>query len=224
MDSRQDGRTATQLRPMNASQGVLARADGAVRFGFGDTTTLCSVNGPVEAKLREEQLDRATVETQYRPATGIPGIQAKVVETAMQGIAESSLLANRHPRTLIQITAQNLNDAGSSIAATLNATAMALLDAGLPLRIVPAAVTCIVTSEGHLWIDPTAEEEAAAKSTHTMAFERESNQLVFMESFGDYTEQELVACHDLCRAGADKVHAFYRIALERKLAEEGLVA
>jgi exosome complex component RRP46 len=71
--SRQDGRTATQLRPMSASQGALTRADGAVRFCFGDSITICSVNGPMEAKLKEEQFDRATVEVQYRPATGLPG-------------------------------------------------------------------------------------------------------------------------------------------------------
>ncbi|KAI8051488.1 ribosomal protein S5 domain 2-type protein [Syncephalis plumigaleata] len=221
--SRQDGRTATQLRPLGASQGALTRADGAVRFSFGDSITICSVNGPMEAKLKEEQLDRATIEVQYRPVTGLPGVRAKVVEAAIRDVAEASILTNQHPRTLIQITAQNLNEAGSLMATTLNATAMALLNAGLPLRSIPAAITCAITAEGEVWIDPTAEEEAMARSIHTMAFVQEKHQLIFIESTGQYTEEQLQACHDLCRAGADKVYAFYRVALERKLAEEGLV-
>jgi exosome complex component RRP46 len=50
------------------------------------------------------------------------------------------------------------------MATTLNATALALLNAGLPLRSIPATITCVITPEGELWIDPTAEEEAVSKS------------------------------------------------------------
>ncbi|RKP27061.1 exosome component Rrp46 [Syncephalis pseudoplumigaleata] len=221
--SRADGRTATQLRPMSASQGVLARADGAVRFGFGDALAICSVNGPMEAKLKEEQLDRATIEVQYRPATGVPGVRARVMEAAIRDIVEASVLANHHPRTLVQVTVQHLNEAGSAMATTLNAVAMALLNAGLPLRSMPATTTCAITADGELLIDPTAEEEAVAASIHTMAFVQEQHQLVYIESTGHYTEEQLAACHELCRAGADKVYAFYRVALEKKLAEEGFV-
>ncbi|RKP11206.1 exosome component Rrp46 [Thamnocephalis sphaerospora] len=221
---RKDGRTTTQMRAMSATQGALERADGSVRFGFGDTQTMCAVNGPVEARLREEQLDRATVEAVYRPIIGLPGVRAKEIEAAVQTVAEASLLAGLHPRTLVQVTAQCMSDAGSSVAATLNATAMALMDAGLPLRAVPAAVACAISPEGEVLVDPTAEEEQCARSQHVFAFDNTSQEMVFCASTGKFTAEELAACHDLCRAGAAKVHAFYRVALERKLAEEGIVA
>jgi exosome complex component RRP46 len=175
-------------------------------------------------RLREEKLDRATVEVTYRPAIGLSNVQSKVVEQAVETLVEASLLAGLHPRTLVQVTAQNVHDAGSSLAATLNATSMALLDAGLPLKAVPAAVACAVMPDGSIWIDPTLAEEQEATSYHVFAFDTLSQEVVYSTSTGLFNSQTLSDCYTLCQAGAAKIHAFYRVALERKLLEDGLVA
>jgi exosome complex component RRP46 len=70
---RRDGRTDTSLRPLSLSSGVLSRADGSSRFAFGPVEVLASVNGPQEVRLRDELLDRATLEVNVLPVRGLPG-------------------------------------------------------------------------------------------------------------------------------------------------------
>ena len=40
---------------------------------LGETSVLCSVNGPAEVKLRDEKLDKATIDVVVRPLVGPPG-------------------------------------------------------------------------------------------------------------------------------------------------------
>ena len=79
---RADGRTSTQLRPMECLQGHLHRADGSAQFSwkgvysFKDSyldqcKVVCSIVGPSEVKLRDELLDKATLQIIFKPLVGV---------------------------------------------------------------------------------------------------------------------------------------------------------
>ena len=58
---RQDNRLLTQIRPISVKLGIIESADGSAEFSLGNTKVLAVVHGPVAAKSRFEQIDRATL-------------------------------------------------------------------------------------------------------------------------------------------------------------------
>lgn len=74
---------------------------------------MCSVVGPAEVKLRDEKLDKATIEVVVRPLVGLPGIKDKAREQAIRETLEPLVLSGLHPRTGVQIVIQTMKDDGS---------------------------------------------------------------------------------------------------------------
>jgi len=73
---------------------------------------LCSVVGPAEVKIRDEKLDKATIEVIARPLVGLPGIKDKSRERSIRETLEPLILSGLHPRTGIQIVVQTMKDDG----------------------------------------------------------------------------------------------------------------
>ncbi|KAF9935209.1 Exosome component 5 [Linnemannia zychae] len=225
-----------QLRPFFSSQNLLNRADGSAQFDFGESSVLCSVVGPSEVKLRDEKLDKATIEVVVRPLVGLPGIKDKAQEQAIRETLEPLILSGLHPRTGIQIVVQTMKDDGSILATAFNATILALLDAGIPLKSILGAVTCIIdAASNEIFLDPTNEEIAKAKSTHTFVFDNKSTittkaqdtqeELVepaplYSDSTGLFSEDEYFECARVCYKAVQAVHGFIRTAVQKKLEKE----
>ncbi|CAI2193756.1 19449_t:CDS:2, partial [Funneliformis geosporum] len=169
MALRTDKRSSSTIRPISIDQSLLSR-DGSARFNFGNSSVLCSINGPAEVKLRDEKLDKATIDVLVKPLVGTT--------------------AGLHPRTQIQIVSQVMMDDGSIVAAAINATTIALINAGIPMKDLVAAVSCVVNKDDKILLDPTAQEMENAKSIHTFAFDRTSSTLLFCESLGLFTEEQ----------------------------------
>ncbi|KAI9199386.1 ribosomal protein S5 domain 2-type protein [Polychytrium aggregatum] len=219
-EQRPDSRSESQIRPMATLQGTLSRADGSSKFSFDKTAVMASVFGPMEVKIRDELLDKATVEVVLQPIEGHASTTEKYYEQIIRQTVESVALIALHPRTLIRITCQILNDDGSILSAALNATMLALVDSGIPLKCMVASTTCAVTANGQVLLDPTRSEIETAKSVHIFAFESLSGNLVANESIGPFTEKEYTACHQLCQAASEKIQAFMRASIERKLKKD----
>ncbi|KAG0087371.1 Exosome component 5 [Podila epicladia] len=225
-----------QLRPFFSSQNLLNRADGSAQFDFGGSSVLCSVVGPTEVKIRDEQLDKATVEVVARPLVGLPSVKDKAREQNIRETLEPILLSGLHPRTLIQIVVQTMKDDGCILSTAFNATILALLDAGIPLKSILGSVTCIIDAQSNeILLDPTTEELAHAKSTHVFVFDNKSSiannedimdqeellaNVLFSDSTGSFSEEEYFECSRVCFKAAQAVHGFIRTAVEKKLQKE----
>ncbi|KAF9105744.1 Exosome component 5 [Mortierella sp. AM989] len=224
-----------QLRPFFSSQNLLNRADGSAQFDFGESSVLCSVVGPAEVKIRDEKLDKATLEVVARPLVGLPGIKDKAREQTIRETLEPLVLSGLHPRTLVQIVVQTMKDDGCILSTAFNATILALLDAGIPLKSILGSVTCIIDSQtNQILLDPTNEELALAKSTHVFVFDNKTSisdmdvdstesslgAVLFSDSTGLFTEDEYFECVNVCFKAAQAVHGFLRTAVQRKLEKE----
>ncbi|ORX80457.1 ribosomal protein S5 domain 2-like protein [Basidiobolus meristosporus CBS 931.73] len=219
--TRLDGRKSDEIRPLYCSQSLLNRADGSGRFEQGKSAVLCGVHGPMEVKINQEQLDKSTLEVNFRPMVGLPGTREKKYETVIRNTFENAILSGLHPRTLIQMNAQVLWDDGCVLATAINAVTLALIDAGIPVKNIISASTCLIDGEGQLVIDPTLKElETPSSSIHTFAFDSTTQGVVFSESIGSYSEDDYFRCLEICCAAATKIHAFMRTALEKKLEKE----
>ncbi|KAJ2168163.1 exosome non-catalytic core subunit rrp46 [Coemansia sp. RSA 551] len=219
--ARPDRRDPTQIRALHCVLGQLNRVDGSAQFSAGDTSVLCGVYGPVDVKLYDEKLDRAHIEVKFRPDIGVPTTKDKWVEDAVRTTFEREILGQLHPRTLVQINVQLCQGDGSVDAAAINATTLALIDAGIPLRAMVAAATCIVRPDHSIIVDPTQEEADSALSTHTFAFSNlQSNSPAYVDSRGEFSLDEYNACYDMCMAAVDRTLAFMRTAVEGKILKE----
>ncbi|BGP02875.1 Exosome non-catalytic core component involved in 3'-5' RNA processing and degradation [Rhodotorula toruloides ATCC 204091] len=108
MTARTD-RQATALRPLALSQGTLSRADGSAQFTFGNVSVLGSVTGPAEVRLRDELVDRATLEINVRPLRGQGGPPIKAAASTLSQLFAPLILLHLYPRALIQHTLQTIS-------------------------------------------------------------------------------------------------------------------
>ncbi|KAI8873172.1 ribosomal protein S5 domain 2-like protein [Ramicandelaber brevisporus] len=238
MTTRLDNRSPQSLRPLYAAQGLLYRSDGSGRFDLGRTSVLCSVNGPMEVRLRDELYNRAALEINHRPATGTPSTADRFVEHNIRHIVNGCVLSEQYPRSLVQVNLQVRCDDGCTFAAAVNSAMLALLDAGIAMRTVVAAVTCLVLGsnkgESQIVLDPTAEEiencrrdpSSGGSSVHTFVFESaaaketgsiDNNRIAFNESRGVYSMEQYQAAAEACRTAAERIHAFMRTAIENRI-------
>ncbi|GAA5966721.1 hypothetical protein JCM21900_004769 [Sporobolomyces salmonicolor] len=102
-------RSCTSLRPLALSQGVHSRADGSAQFSFGNVAVLASVTGPAEVRIRDELVDRATLEIHVRPLRGAGGPPLKAAETALSHLFPPVILLHLYPRSLLQLTLQTVS-------------------------------------------------------------------------------------------------------------------
>ncbi|CAK5284477.1 unnamed protein product [Mycena citricolor] len=155
------------LRSMKISLDRLARVDGSARFSFGKSTVaLASISGPVEVRLAAENPSLATFEVLLRPLSNVPNTQSKSLAAAIRAALLPSLILSQHPRTLIQLVVQALspvrspakNTPDALVAAMINASTVALLNAGsVPMKAVVCAVA-VGKTRAALVVDPSEDE------------------------------------------------------------------
>ncbi|KAJ3029327.1 UNVERIFIED_CONTAM: Exosome component 5 [Siphonaria sp. JEL0065] len=206
------------LRGLSTSLSLLSRADGSARFGFGDTRAIAGVFGPVEDLKGKEQLEAARVAVTVAALSGAESPSERRTEENLSRILSAVVDTTRFPRTLIKVSLQPTSDDAGLFAAEVNASVLALVDAGLPLRALVAAVQVASDLNGNLFLDPTAKQLEAATSTHTFVFDNaDDSVLIDVLSEGVYSEKLFKDARTVAKEACKAIHAFYRQALEQKL-------
>ncbi|KAJ1736489.1 exosome non-catalytic core subunit rrp46 [Coemansia sp. Benny D160-2] len=232
---RPDRREDDEVRALHSVLGLLNRADGSAQFSSGRTSVYSGVYGPVGARVYDEKLDRAYVVVRGRADAGPAGTADRWTESAVRETFERVVAAQLYPRTMVQISVQVREDDGAVDAAAINATALALIDAAVPLRDTVAAAACAVREDGSAVVDPTLEEIRDARSIHTFAFAASdvSNIAdltsasicpIYVDSRGEFSVAEYDRCFELCARAAQRVLAFMRTAIEDKVSKESQIA
>ena len=167
--SRKDGRTPSQLRPLAYEQSLLHRADGSIRYSQGNTSLIVAVYGPALASHREEQWDKAALVFSFDSTSTTPSassLSPAALCYHLQSTFTPIVLLSLHPRHRISVHVQLLSDDGAVLAAAVNATMIALMDAGVQCREMIAAVELRVKQHGAgkednkatVLLDPSREE------------------------------------------------------------------
>ncbi|GAA5907016.1 hypothetical protein JCM8208_004488 [Rhodotorula glutinis] len=102
-------RAPTALRPLALSQGLLSRADGSAQFAFGNVAVLASLTGPAEVRIRDELVDRATLDIHLRPLRGQGGPASRAAESTLASLLAPLILLHLYPRALLQLTLQTVS-------------------------------------------------------------------------------------------------------------------
>ncbi len=146
---RHDGRRPDELRPIRMEVGVLSNANGSALVEYGKTKVIAAVYGPRELHPRHISLpDRAVIRCRYHmapfsteerknPAPSRREIElSKVIREAL----EAAIFTELYPRATIDVFIEVLQADGGTRTTGITAAALALADAGIPLRDLVAGV------------------------------------------------------------------------------------
>ncbi|TNY23904.1 exosome non-catalytic core component [Rhodotorula diobovata] len=113
-------RSTDALRPLALSQGLLSRADGSAQFAFGNVAVLASLTGPAEVRIRDELVDRATLDIHLRPLRGAGGPPLRSAESTLASLLAPLILLHLYPRALLQLTLQTVSSPSTAFTAPLS--------------------------------------------------------------------------------------------------------
>uniref|UniRef100_UPI00358F303C exosome complex component RRP46 isoform X1 n=1 Tax=Myxine glutinosa TaxID=7769 RepID=UPI00358F303C len=203
---------------------LLSRADGSASCSRGDTTVLAAVYGPAEVKHSREISDKATVEVILKGKCGFPGVIEKSQEHMIRGVVEGTVLTGLHPRTSITLVLQVIQDSGSLLACCMNATSLALIDAGLPMRWFFCGIACALYADGSISLEPVTSQEMESQALMTFVLDSKDKRILASHTKGSFLSSELQKCIAVSQTAADKLFEIYKHAITRRYSKTSLEA
>ncbi len=219
---RYDGRKMDELRPIKFQLGVLNNADGSAYVEWGRTKILVGIMGPREAHPKHLALaDRCRIEVLYRMATFSVGERkspaparrehelSKVIKEAL----EPAIFVELYPRATIDVYVEVIQADGSTRCAGISAAALALADAGIPMRDLVCSIA-VGKVEEQLVLDVMDEEDKQGDADMPVAMMPNKNLVTLLQMDGLLTQEEFNKGMELARTGCLEVHRRQKEALE----------
>jgi len=222
---RVDGRNYDELRPIKAEVRVLKNADGSALFELGNTKVIAAVYGPRElhskhiaasyeslVRVRYHMVPFSVKERKSQPFTRREIEISKVIKEALSACIRRELF----PRSTIDIYVEVLNADGSTRVASLNATSLALADAGVFMYDLIAAVS-VGKIQGQLIVDLNEYEDQNSEADIPIAFMPSLNKVVLLQMDGVMTYEEMKEALKLARNAAEKIYQIEKECLKSSL-------
>jgi exosome complex component RRP41 len=223
-----DGRGVGDLRPIKIVSRVLNDAEGSAYIEWGKNKILAGVYGPRECIPRHDQsLYRAVVKCRYNmaPFSGAeehgrsgPNRRSKELSKVIKEAFENVIISENFPKTQIDIFIEVLQSDGGTRCAAVTAAAVALADAGIPMKDLPCAVA-VCKIDGQVAVDPGKEEDNFGESDMPIAYSQRNGEILLFQMDGLLTREELSSGFSLAKAAAEKIRAIQVDAI-RKVYEE----
>ncbi|CAD6194017.1 unnamed protein product [Caenorhabditis auriculariae] len=209
--------TTPRLREMRATVGDWRAADGSCSFSQGNTSVCASCNGPGDVHASRVDDERMVLEVSYRQNCGDNKFHPlnSILSSSIQTVLNTEIF----PRTSLVVTIHGLQDDGSIDAAAINATCFALVDSGLPMKSLFCGVKVVLLNDDII-VDPTAQQEKAARAAYLFSFSRSSKgeaEVLTMDCSGVSSLSQVEAATQLAQQGALSVFGFYRSIFSSKL-------
>ncbi len=227
---RLDGRKHDELRKMSAKVGIIPNADGSAEFRTGKTWAIAAVYGPREVLPRfMANPKKGFIRCQYTmmPFSGTgtrirPGRSRRAQEIAMvmDKALEPVVDLTAFPNSVVDIFVElPQTDAGTRCAA-ITAAAMALADAGIPMRDLVCSVS-VGTVDGTVVADLIYDEEAydGHVSDIPVAMTARTKEITLLQMDGHVTKDQLVKSLEMARDVMGKVYEVQKKALKAKFTE-----
>lgn len=164
---RPDGRKVDEIRKMSAKVGIIKNADGSAMFRFGETIAIAAVYGPKKMHPQHAQdPEKGTLRYNYnmisfsvteriRPGPNRRSMEiSKISEWALQPV----VMLDKYPGTVVDVHVNILQANASTRCAGINAAALALAHAGVPMKDLVSSVS-IGKLDKQLVVDVNKHEE-----------------------------------------------------------------
>ena len=220
---RLDGRRMDEIRPMKIEIGVLSRADGSCYLEWGKNKILVGVYGPREVHPRRSQRsDSAVVRYRYNMASFSvedrtrPGPNRRSIEISKvsREAFEPVIMAELFPKAAIDIFVEVLQaDAGTRTAA-INASSIALADAGIPMK--GLITSCAFGKvDGKIVLDLNKDEDNYGEADFPVAMTQDG-EITLLQMDGHLTLDEIKQGLELAKIGCKQIFEVQQDALRKK--------
>jgi exosome complex component RRP41 len=222
---RPDGRKVNETRKITAKVGVIPNADGSAMFSFGDTVAIAAVYGPKQMHPQHSQNpEKGTLRCNYnmlsfsvteriRPGPSRRSMEiSKITEWALQPV----VMIDDFPAQVVDVHINILQANASTRCAGINAAAMALAHAGIPMKNLVSSVS-IGKLDKQLVVDLIKEEEdweeGEGATDIPMTF-TEDGKLTHVQLDGKITIKQLREAFELARDANKKIYEIQKKALK----------
>jgi exosome complex component RRP41 len=221
---RLDGRKYDELRPIKIEAGVLHRAEGSCYLEWGGNKVLAAVYGPREAIPRHTQNPlRAIVNARYNMAAFSvddrkrpgPDRRSREISKVISEALENVIILENFPRASIDVNIEVIDAEAGTRCAGLTAAAVALVDAGIPMRDIP--VSCAAGKiDGQVVIDLGKNEDNNGQADLPVAISPRTGEILLMQMDGHLTMDEFNQALDLAIKGCHIISDLQKKAIMEK--------
>ena len=224
-----DGRKVDEPRRIMIKAGVLKNADGSAYIEFGENKILAGVFGPRDVHPKHmANTDTGILRCRYHmspfsvterknPAPSRREIEiSKVLKEAL----EPAVMLEQFPRTAVDIFIEILQADGGSRCAALDAAAVALADAGIPMRDMVSACAAGKVADTII-LDVNNEEDQAGQADMPVGYMPNMEKITLIQLDGILTPEEYKKCVQTAIDGCKIVYELQKKALNEKFFSNG---
>jgi exosome complex component RRP41 len=218
---REDGRGPKDVRPITIKAGVLHRADGSAYLEWGGNKVLAAVYGPREAVPRHSQdPNKAVVKCRYNMAAFSvddrkrpgPDRRSTEISKVISEAFENVILTEEFPRAQIDVNMEILEAEAGTRCAALTAAAVALADAGVPMKGLISACAAGKVNDTVV-VDLGKAEDNFGQADLPVALNINTGEIVLLQMDGHLSTKEFNQALELALEGCRKVAEIQRQAL-----------
>ncbi|MFH0884289.1 MAG: exosome complex exonuclease Rrp41 [Candidatus Micrarchaeota archaeon] len=219
-----DGRDMEDLRSLRIEVGVIPEADGSAFVEWGGNKIVCGVYGPRECiprhgaspyhaliKCRYMMSPFASLEEHSRSG---PSRRSTELSKVIREAFENLIIAEKFPNTQIDVYIDVLQADGGTRTASVTAAAVALANAGIPMKDMVASVA-VGKAGGMLAVDLNKLEDNFGQSDVPFAISHRDRKVLLLQMDGLLTREEVIKMLEMAERGCDKVHEVQADALKR---------
>src|SRR3972149_5288633 len=221
---RLDGKKAHELRPLKLEVGVLPNADGSAYVEHGKNKILVGVFGPREVHPKHlSRPDRMVLRCRYHMApfsvqerkSPAPSRREIELSKVIRESLEPALFLELYPRTGVDVFIEVLQADGGTRCASITAAALAIADAGLPMR--DLVVACAAGKvDDTVVLDLYDTEDKVGTADVPVAFMPNLKAITFLQMDGILAPEEFEKAVNMAIEGCRKIYEMQKEALKTK--------
>jgi exosome complex component RRP41 len=221
---RLDGRKLDELRPVKLEVGVLPNADGSAYIEHGKNKILAGVYGPKEMHPKHLSLpDRMVLRCRYHMApfsvqerkSPAPSRREVELSKVIRESLEPAVFVEYYPRSGIDVFIEVLQADGGTRCASITAAALAIADAGIPMR--DLVVACAAGKvEDKVVLDLMDTEDKVGAADVPVAFMPNLEAVTLLQMDGVLAPAEFEKAVTLAIEGCKKIYVLQKEALKTK--------
>jgi exosome complex component RRP41 len=221
---RSDGRKADELRPLKIQVGVLSNADGSAYIEHGKNKILAAAFGPREMHPKHLSLpDRMVLRCRYHMApfsvqerkSPAPSRREVELSKVIKESLEPALFLELYPRTGVDVFVEVLQADGGTRCASITAAALAIADAGVPMR--DLVVACAAGKiDDTIVLDLYDAEDKLGVADVPVAYMPNLHAVTLLQMDGILTPEEFEKAMNMAMDGCKKIYEMQKEALKTK--------
>jgi len=229
---RKDGRKNNEMRsPIVAKIGIIPNADGSAMFQIGKTIAIAAVYGPKKMHPQHSQNPEKgtlrctynmlsfSVEDRIRPGPSRRSTEiSKITEWALEPI----VILDKYPNMVVDVHINITQADAGTRCAGINAAAMALAHAGIPMKDMVSSVS-VGKMDKTLVLDLDKYEDSEFKDGEgstdiPMSFTR-SGEITHLQLDGKITKVQLKEAIKMAKKASEEIYEIQKKALKESVGE-----